>query len=948
VAEVRDILLRIRGDTANAESALGGLNRIVNTTTVSIAAAGAAVVAFGEAVERGQAVSELSNAFEKLQTAAGNTGGLDSLRKATTGLVSDMQLMRAANQALLSDLTPDQFLQVASAADALGDSIGVGTVEAMAQLTTMVSTGNERLGKMYGIVIDNEAAEEKYAKSIGTTAKELNELGKKEAYRIALLEKMDEQSRKVAGGTDTVGDAFQRIGASTDNLIDKFSQAINENEELVAAFGALAEAIANIDVGPLIDLFNIVTQIAGISIQPIVSLGEALGNLAFELYDNLGNASVAEQIEEIDSAIEKLNQAGSGRSFLGRSDEFRQNTLKQVEALKVQRAELVELQARMQDAGEQTTKTGEAVEKHGTSTSKATQHTKDLGKELKKTAQEAGNFSDAFDQAGLITEMFFGKQTPANLGQDVYDLIKQTERDAIEAQEAAADAAQRAYENAFSEASDFFGTVITGIVDGDIEDVMKNMLKRRAIEFGADLLAQLALENFGSLFGVAGGGDSFNIGSLLGLAETGATAAGAGTAGVGGASSATLASGGTLAAVALGAYALGTQGYNLYQQYTDNNISGKDLQQGTLSALSPDYAAYSGLNSAFGEPVNQDAADAYATYSIATSGAAGGAAGAAAMGGSVGGPLAPYTAAAAAGLYYFGVDFKAGKDEGQQRRDNVRELLQERGIVDDDYNLDLFGGGSFDIGRENIGDGKKIYNLNGNDELAGFGNLLSTFAGGGGEMPDLAAMFANALSEADSFNAAMLTTVGILEDMGLTIEDVKLGLTQAFLDGAISIEQFNAQLTTANALNVESAGSLEEAFELVGDTIDGKPRDSLKAWGLFFQEIMEAGIQDTEGLYSYIESVLGADAVEVFVRLNEAGINQFTDFSTLSSEQIALLFSEVEKLLPIFESLGYEIKRSGDAIEEQTSRMRRGIASVGEEARKTKEEIKGISINHLK
>lgn len=903
MAEVRDILLRIRGETRQAEESAKRLNlsftevnqavELLKTGFNTLESVGQKVF---DTLGRAQQIEGVSRGFQTLQQQAGLLAdqSLEKLRVATRGLVDDFTLMQQANQAVQLGLDASKLDIMAEAATKLGAAVGRTANEAFTDLITGVGRASPLILDNLGITIKMEEAHQRYADTLRKSVKDLTENEKAEAFRFAAMQKIEEKARSLADVQDSAAASAQRLTAQVKNASDAFAEGFSSSDALRQSlegmnsqlkpedFRALGEAVGG--------LVSVVTEAVGW----IVKLGQALGNAAADVadfYRSLGSIDdrrfFGERLSFIEkeiAAYEKRKRALEEGESVWAKFAFSPNHAKYLERLYQERQNINELINAHGDLASVylgtyrslTDMTG-AVSKSAEKTTVATEETKKLGKELEETKRQAQNFFDVFDQSRSITEMFFGKADTRELSTQVNDLF----RDAEEAAKEAARKQEELQKEAYRNSVDFFEDILIGAVEGNIEDVFKNMLTRAAIKFGAELLAQMtasfsAQALFSGGLGLGGllGGATSNIGPV---ANGGAYAASLGAGGAGLLGGLSL---GTLAAAPLAA---------LTAQNSLSGISsiasGGSLSLGEQAALAlPTFGAsflYNPISSAFG----------------------------------------------------------GGKDPGQRRRDEIRKMLQERGVLDDDYMLQLFGGGSFDLGRENIGGGQQIYNLNGNGEFAGLGNLLSTLSGGGGDLPDLAAMFSNALSEAGSFNAAALTTVGIIEDLGYTVDTAKDALTEMLLDGRVSLADYNAEMNTLNILSQDTLASMDEGWQLLADTIDGKPRDSLKAFELLYGEMVDSGIQDTESMVAYIREKFGEEAAAVFQRLAEAGITQFTDFSTLSSAQIGLIINEIQNLIPALADIAKETEESASRSERSLGKIAGGIKRISQEAKAARGEL---------
>jgi hypothetical protein len=112
-----------------------------------------------------------------------------------------------------------------------------------------------------------------------------------------------------------------------------------------------------------------------------------------------------------------------------------------------------------------------------------------------------------------------------------------------------------------------------------------------------------------------------------------------------------------------------------------------------------------------------------------------------------GGPL---TAWATPVMDMAGIKWKAGKHKDQLMRDQVRGFMQEKGMIDQNYQLDLGNGKTFDIGKDG---GSRPYNVDfsqkGIGEVVGLANPLAAIMSAGNQKltSDFAGYFTNAITQ---------------------------------------------------------------------------------------------------------------------------------------------------------------------------------------------------------
>ncbi len=170
-------------------SAMGVTSLVAGAATAAIGLISGAIVGLGE---KGSTLIGIQEAFDRLAQSAGTTG--DVLRGALTegvkGTVSEMDLMQSTTRLLSTGmkLSAEQATLMGEAARALGKATGTDAASGLETLSGALTTGRVRgLQQQIGL-IDLKKGEEEFAKSIHTTASELNEAGKLEGKRIAILD----------------------------------------------------------------------------------------------------------------------------------------------------------------------------------------------------------------------------------------------------------------------------------------------------------------------------------------------------------------------------------------------------------------------------------------------------------------------------------------------------------------------------------------------------------------------------------------------------------------------------------------------------------------------------------------------------------------------------------------------------------------------------------------
>jgi hypothetical protein len=208
-----------------------------------VASATAAVVALGA---RGAGLDDTRQSFAQLtKDVGGYEASLQTLRKATDGIVSDTQLMESTNKAfsLGLRLTQDQMQLTGETARILADRVGVDTAEAYKTLTQAMATGMDRQLKSVGLNIDAKKAVDDLARSLGVEAGELNESQQIMAKKNAILAAMRVELEETGRATVDFADRLDQIKVGVQNFNDNLAVAIATSPVVNEAMGAIADAI---------------------------------------------------------------------------------------------------------------------------------------------------------------------------------------------------------------------------------------------------------------------------------------------------------------------------------------------------------------------------------------------------------------------------------------------------------------------------------------------------------------------------------------------------------------------------------------------------------------------------------------------------------------------------------------------------------------------------------
>lgn len=245
-------------------------------------------------VMTGSAISDVSSNFETLAAKAGLVGSalIGSLREGTHRTINDFELMKTATQDLAAgmNLTDKQFGVLAKGAFALAQATGTDVKTALDTMNDAMLTGRTRALALLTGKIDLQAAEEKYAKSIGTTADHLSEEGKLEAARAGILDAVAASTERLGDQVDGLDENVAQIQATWENFNNALAKSVAESPVLAAAFQAVEEAITGAIGSNQEDLVHNLTEAinqAALKIPDFIDFIVQLGVEAARVFDDI-------------------------------------------------------------------------------------------------------------------------------------------------------------------------------------------------------------------------------------------------------------------------------------------------------------------------------------------------------------------------------------------------------------------------------------------------------------------------------------------------------------------------------------------------------------------------------------------------------------------------------------------------------------------------------------
>jgi hypothetical protein len=328
--ETQTTLLRLEkqaGSTGKAFDGLGGAAFVFNNVRDAAATVVGVITSVADAAldlaERGGKVSNVSAAFEQLAGSAANANAiLQAGREGTKGLISDYDLMVAANKMLNLGLptTDANFRTLTEGATKLGAAVGRDAADSMNRLIEGLGKGSAEMLDELGLVVRAEQAYKQYAASLGTTADALTAKQRQLAIYEEGLRQVEEKVAKLADRQLTFSDRLRQSRTAVKNFTDALGMAIARSPVLNELMGSIAtslqqafgknqqEAVASL-IRIINDLAIGAVSLAKVGVQAAAFISNAFNGLKAVFAAVL--TGMADSVVKVLGLLESVAQAGA-------------------------------------------------------------------------------------------------------------------------------------------------------------------------------------------------------------------------------------------------------------------------------------------------------------------------------------------------------------------------------------------------------------------------------------------------------------------------------------------------------------------------------------------------------------------------------------------------------------------------------------------------------------
>lgn len=335
---------KISGFIGVNAKALDGIFNIAQALgPMGLAAAGAAVGAaalvagFVALASRGAPLIGLAQSFDNLSASVGATSTtlLKDLRAASAGTISDFDLIRRANLALVGSTGEfgkqfgEQLPKILESARAAAKATGQDVDFLFNSLVTGIKRGSPLLIDNTGIVLKVSEANQTLADSLGKTVEQLTAEEKQMAILNATVTAGQNLIDSLGDSQETNAEKIARANATITNTLDSVSIALQPafgtlldiGQSILGTFQQIAEALApilgaisSLVTGALSTVFSVVQSIFQPILNAILSFAPYI-SIAFQVVVDVFNA-VSQVIQNVVGGIVRFLQ-DVAKNFFG-------------------------------------------------------------------------------------------------------------------------------------------------------------------------------------------------------------------------------------------------------------------------------------------------------------------------------------------------------------------------------------------------------------------------------------------------------------------------------------------------------------------------------------------------------------------------------------------------------------------------------------------------------
>lgn len=153
---------------------------------------------------------------------------VESVKKASLGTVSELDIMASASRAMMLGIgsDADKLGNLMEIAAMRGRMMGIDATQAFSDMVTGIGRMSPMILDNLGITIDAEKTYSQFAKSIGKTAEQLSSAEKKQALLNRVLEEGNAMLAETGGLADDAASGFERLEANWADFINNLKGSL--------------------------------------------------------------------------------------------------------------------------------------------------------------------------------------------------------------------------------------------------------------------------------------------------------------------------------------------------------------------------------------------------------------------------------------------------------------------------------------------------------------------------------------------------------------------------------------------------------------------------------------------------------------------------------------------------------------------------------------------------
>lgn len=233
------------GDGGNLSGLISGFTKVGVVAGIAYAA----VKAIGAAVDfakMGEDALTVEKSFDNIAKSAGLAAETikNDLVSASHGLADDTEILQAANKAILTmGDTAKRLPEIMDLARKASANFGGTLIENFEGMSKAIANGNEKQLKQYGIIIDSDKVIKEYAKSVGVSAKYLDDHAKKQALANSAIDKANASYKNLSTEGRAVTEFFGKFNTLWNGAIEAVAKWIAQSRFVQDSFKTLGQSV---------------------------------------------------------------------------------------------------------------------------------------------------------------------------------------------------------------------------------------------------------------------------------------------------------------------------------------------------------------------------------------------------------------------------------------------------------------------------------------------------------------------------------------------------------------------------------------------------------------------------------------------------------------------------------------------------------------------------------